>query len=66
MFGFWDANISVVKMLRNGKSHRGHSRWTNRCLDHPDKYPTCPGGSEIDLNVGTPGHLWDACKIEES
>ena len=64
MSGFWDAKISAIKILRNGKSHEGHSQWTNRCLDHPDKYPTCPGGSEIDLEVGTPGHLWDACKIE--
>ena len=35
-----------------------------KCLDNPDQYPTCPDGSEIDLEVGTPGHLWDACERE--
>jgi len=37
-----------------------------KCLEGDNQYPVCPDGSEIDLSVGTPGHLWDACKFEES
>lgn len=36
-----------------------------KCLDGDNQYPVCPDGFKIDLTVGTPGHLWDACKIED-
>ena len=51
----------------NGKSNAG-VLWTNSCVDedvNPKKYPTCPNGEHIDLDVGTPGHLWDECKQDD-
>merc|ERR1719350_2598409 len=38
------------------------------CVDedvNPKKYPTCPNGEHIDLDVGTPGHLWDECEQDD-